>query len=85
MSISILLEMAASNSPERSAVVCGDICWSAEELNQLADGGAAVIAQSGCKHVAYIGTGGAYLPLLTSPALTRTLDRCRQPLQQGDW
>ena len=34
------------------------------ELSALADGGAGVIAASGAQHVAYVGTGGAMLPLL---------------------
>lgn len=34
------------------------------QLSDLADGGAGVIASSGAEHVAYVGTGGAMLPLL---------------------
>lgn len=64
MSISLLLEMAASADPDRTAVVDGDIRLTTDELNTLADGGAQVIASSGARHVAYIGTGGAMLPLL---------------------
>jgi acyl-CoA synthetase (AMP-forming)/AMP-acid ligase II len=64
MSISLLLEMAASANPERTAIVADDIRLSAEELSTLADGGAGVIASSGARHVAYVGTGGAMLPLL---------------------
>ncbi|MBJ7338364.1 fatty acid--CoA ligase family protein [Mycolicibacterium sp.] len=64
MSISLLLEMAASSDPERPAVVSGDVRLSTEDLSALADGGAGVIAGSGAQHVAYVGTGGAMLPLL---------------------
>ena len=64
MSISLLLEMAASADPDRTAVVDGDIRLTTDELSTLADGGAQVIASSGARHVAYIGTGGAMLPLL---------------------
>ncbi|KGI69227.1 AMP-binding protein [Mycolicibacterium rufum] len=64
MSISLLLEMAASADPDRTAVVDGDIRLTTGELSTLADGGAQVIASSGARHVAYIGTGGAMLPLL---------------------
>jgi acyl-CoA synthetase (AMP-forming)/AMP-acid ligase II len=64
MSISLLLEMASSSDPDRTAVVSGDIRLTADELNALADGGAGVIAASGAQHVAYVGTGGAMLPLL---------------------
>ncbi|GAS92502.1 class I adenylate-forming enzyme family protein [Mycolicibacterium brisbanense] len=64
MSISLLLEMAASGNPDRTAVVSDDIRLTAGELSALADGGAGVIAASRAAHVAYVGTGGALLPLL---------------------
>src|SRR3977135_3270800 len=64
MSISLLLEMAASGNPDRVAVVDGDRRWTTQQLSDLADGGAGVIAGSNAGHVVYIGTGGAMLPLL---------------------
>ena len=64
MSISLLLEMASSANPDRTAIVSGELRLTAEELSTLADGGAGVIAASGAKHVAYVGAGGALLPLL---------------------
>lgn len=64
MSISLLLEMAASSNPDRTAVVSGDMRLTTYELSALADGGAGVVAASGAQHVAYVGTGGAMLPLL---------------------
>src|SRR5690242_16950785 len=64
MSISLLLEMAASSDPDRIAVVSGEIRLTTTELSELADGGAGVIAASGAQHAAYVGTGGAILPLL---------------------
>ncbi|MDT5019281.1 MAG: hypothetical protein QOD39_5441 [Mycobacterium sp.] len=64
MSISLLLEMAASTNPDRTAVVSGEMRLTTDELSALADGGAGVIAASGASHVAYVGTGGAMLPLL---------------------
>ena len=64
MSISLLLEMAVSGDPDRLAVVSGDLRLTTQELSDLADGGAGVIEASGCEHVAYIGAGGAMLPLL---------------------
>ncbi|MDZ4232275.1 MAG: AMP-binding protein, partial [Dietzia sp.] len=64
MSISLLLEMASSADPDRTALVSGDIRLTADELSTLADGAAGVIAASGAQHVAYVGTGGAMLPLL---------------------
>ncbi|WP_319435706.1 fatty acid--CoA ligase family protein [Mycobacterium sp. RTGN5] len=64
MSISLLLEMALSGDPDRVAVVSGDLRLTTQELSDLADGGAGVIVESGCEHVAYVGAGGVMLPLL---------------------
>lgn len=64
MSISLLLEMAASAAPDRLALVCDETRWTTSELSAMADGGAGVIAGSGAAHVAYVGTGGHMLPLL---------------------
>ena len=64
MSISLLLEMAASGNPDRIAVVSPDLRLTTQQLSDLADGGAGVIAGSGAEHVAYVGTGGAMLPVL---------------------
>lgn len=64
MSISLLLEMACDAGPDRTAIVSDDLRLSTAELSALADGGAGVIAASGVQHVAYVGTGGALLPLL---------------------
>ncbi|BBY06643.1 class I adenylate-forming enzyme family protein [Mycobacterium noviomagense] len=64
MSISLLLEMAVSSNPDRTAVVCGDVRLTTQQLSDLADGGAGVIAESNVHHVAYVGTGGVMLPLL---------------------
>jgi acyl-CoA synthetase (AMP-forming)/AMP-acid ligase II len=64
VSISLLLEMAASSHPDRTAVVSEDMRLTTQQLSELADGGAGVIAGSGAQHVAYVGAGGAMLPLL---------------------
>ncbi|MDV3127907.1 long-chain fatty acid--CoA ligase [Mycobacterium sp. 21AC1] len=64
MSISLLLEMAASSNPDRIAVVSDDLRLSTAEVSALADGGAGVITATGAAQVAYVGTGGALLPLL---------------------
>jgi long-chain acyl-CoA synthetase len=64
MSISLLLEMATSSNPDRTAVVSGGTRLTTQELSDLADGGAGVIAESGAQHVAYVGVGGAMLPVL---------------------
>jgi acyl-CoA synthetase (AMP-forming)/AMP-acid ligase II len=67
MSISLLLEMAQGGAlaiAGDTAVVSGELRLTVEELSALADGGAGVVAASGAQHVAYVGTGGAMLPLL---------------------
>jgi long-chain acyl-CoA synthetase len=64
VSISLLLEMAASSNPDRTAVVSEDMRLTTQQLSELADGGAGVIAGTGAQHVAYVGAGGAMLPLL---------------------
>ncbi|WP_204079663.1 class I adenylate-forming enzyme family protein [Mycobacterium riyadhense] len=64
MSVSLLLEMAACSNPDRTAIVSGDIRWTTQQLSDLADGGAGVITASNARHVAYVGSGGAMLPLL---------------------
>jgi acyl-CoA synthetase (AMP-forming)/AMP-acid ligase II len=56
--------MALSSNPDRTAVVSGDTRLTTQQLSDLADGGAGVIAGSNAKHVVYVGTGGAMLPLL---------------------
>jgi long-chain acyl-CoA synthetase len=64
LSIWLLLEMAVSSNPQRIAVVSGTDRWTVRELSDVADGGAGVITGSGAEHVAYVGVGGAMLPLL---------------------
>src|ERR1700733_2414504 len=56
--------MATSSYPDRTAVVSGDVRLTTQQLSDLADGGAGIIARSDASHVAYVGTGGAMLPLL---------------------
>jgi long-chain acyl-CoA synthetase len=56
--------MATSSDPDRTAIVSGDVRLSTQQLSDLADGGAGIIARSGASHVAYVGLGGAMLPLL---------------------
>ncbi|VEG57005.1 AMP-dependent synthetase and ligase [Mycolicibacterium aurum] len=68
MSISLLLEMAQEaggpGGHDRTAIVSDELRLTTAELSSLADGGAGIIASSGAQHVAYVGTGGAMLPLL---------------------
>lgn len=56
--------MAVSGDPGRVVLVDGDFRLTAAGLSELADGGVGVVAGSGASHVAYVGTGGAMLPLL---------------------
>ncbi|MGV0793510.1 class I adenylate-forming enzyme family protein [Mycolicibacterium sp. XJ1819] len=56
--------MAVSGDPDRIAVVDGDIRLTTTQLSEAAERGAGVIAGSGGEHVAYVGTGGAMLPVL---------------------
>lgn len=56
--------MAVSSNPDRTAVVSGDLRLTSQQLSDLADGGAGVLAGSNAAHVVYVGTGGAMLPLL---------------------
>jgi acyl-CoA synthetase (AMP-forming)/AMP-acid ligase II len=56
--------MALSSNPDRTAVVSGELRLTTQQLSDLSDGGAGVIAESGAQHVAYVGVGGAMLPAL---------------------
>ncbi|WP_202349604.1 class I adenylate-forming enzyme family protein [Mycobacterium paraintracellulare] len=64
MSIALLLEMAAANNPDGVAAICADRSVTTSQLMALAEGGSAVIAAAGARHVAYVGTGGLLLPAL---------------------
>jgi acyl-CoA synthetase (AMP-forming)/AMP-acid ligase II len=64
VSVSLLLEMAASQDPHRVAVIDGEVRFTCAQLRALSDGGAGVIDQSGARSVVYLGVGGAMLPLL---------------------
>jgi len=64
VSISRLLEMAATSDPDRIAVVSDGVRLTAAELSDLSDPAAAIITGSGAQHVAYVGVGGVLQPLL---------------------
>jgi acyl-CoA synthetase (AMP-forming)/AMP-acid ligase II len=64
LSIALLLEMAVTCDPNRVAVVDRENRLTTADLSALASGGAALVADAGVQHVAYIGTGGAMLPTL---------------------
>jgi acyl-CoA synthetase (AMP-forming)/AMP-acid ligase II len=64
MTVALLLEMAVSVNPDRLAIISDGVGWTASQLNDLADAGAGVVAESGARHVAYVGAGGLMLPLL---------------------
>jgi hypothetical protein len=68
MSVSLLLEMATSNNPDRTAVVSGSTRLTTQQLSDLVGGGAGVIARANARHVVYVGTGGVMVPLLTFAA-----------------
>src|SRR6201986_5235765 len=68
MSISLLLEMAVSSNPDRTAIVSGDTRLTTQQLSDLAGGGAGIIAGSNANHVVYVGTGGPMFPLLIFPS-----------------
>ena len=64
MSIAILLEMPVSMDPDKEAIVDGDLRLTLGQVDALVDQGAARIAESGARCVAYVGTGGAAMPVL---------------------
>ncbi|BBX16121.1 AMP-dependent synthetase [Mycolicibacterium duvalii] len=76
MSLSLLLEMATSADPNRTAVVSDDLRLTTGELNALADGGAGVVSAAGAQTVVYVGAGGAMLPLLIFSAARAALPFC---------
>jgi acyl-CoA synthetase (AMP-forming)/AMP-acid ligase II len=54
MNISLLLEMAVDAEPERIALVCEGQRWPYRVLLQAAQGAAAIMAESGCAHLALL-------------------------------
>jgi len=54
MNISLILQMAADADAERIGVVCDGRRWSYGALLRAVQGAAAIIAQSGCTHVALL-------------------------------
>jgi acyl-CoA synthetase (AMP-forming)/AMP-acid ligase II len=64
LSISLVLEMAASNEPDREAVIDGEARLTAAQLYELAKRATGAIAASDTEHVVYVGTGGFMVPLL---------------------
>ncbi|ORW98116.1 class I adenylate-forming enzyme family protein [Mycolicibacter terrae] len=64
MGITLLLQMALSGDPTREIVVCDELRWTTAELDDLSARAHAVLARRHAACVAYIGLGGAMLPLL---------------------
>ncbi|AHH18145.1 putative fatty-acid--CoA ligase [Nocardia nova SH22a] len=64
MTLSLLLEMAASDDPERTAVVSGGTSVTTAELDTWATRAAGFLRGSHIRHVVYVGTGGLAVPLL---------------------
>ncbi len=62
--MSLLLEMAVSSNPSRTALVSDQYTLTVEQLHSLAGGGAGIIAEHAAGSVAYVGTGGLMLPVL---------------------
>lgn len=56
--------MAVTDDPDRTAIVSGERRLTTKELDVMASRVAAVVAASGARHVAYVGTGGFMLPVL---------------------
>ena len=63
MSIAILLEMPVSMDPDKEAIVDGDLRLTLGQVDTLVNKGAARIVESGARCVAYVGTGGAAMPV----------------------
>jgi acyl-CoA synthetase (AMP-forming)/AMP-acid ligase II len=68
LSISLLLEMAVSANPDRTAVAWSDGELTTGGLGDLAYGGAGVTTGSGAQHVAYVGASAVMLPALAFSA-----------------
>ncbi len=64
MSIAILLEMPVSMDPDKEAIVDGDLRLTLGQVDALVNRAAARITESGAQCVAYVGTGGAAMPVL---------------------
>src|SRR5271155_3084189 len=54
MNLSLVLQMAAEDEPERIGLVCDGRRWSYQALFGAARGAAAAIHESGCTHVALL-------------------------------
>lgn len=59
-----MLEMAASDHPDRVAVVDRETRLTAAQLQGLVSGAAGLISATRADHVVYVGTGGTMMPLL---------------------
>lgn len=64
LGITLLLQMAVSGDPTREIVVCDELRWTTAELDDLSARARAVLTHQRRASVAYIGLGGAMLPLL---------------------
>jgi len=63
MNISLVLEMAVDAEPERIALVCEGQRWSYRALLQAARGAAAIVAESGCAHLALLDESSEAVPI----------------------
>ncbi|MEH0353227.1 class I adenylate-forming enzyme family protein [Rhodococcus qingshengii] len=64
MSISLILEMAVSDNPDRTAVSVADSSLTYQQFSDLAAGIGSVLIESGTKSVVFLGGSGLELPTL---------------------
>lgn len=64
LGIPLLLQMAASVDPSREILVCDELRWTTVELDNLSARANTVLTRHRAACIAYIGLGGAMLPLL---------------------
>ncbi|NMD61326.1 UNVERIFIED_ORG: acyl-CoA synthetase (AMP-forming)/AMP-acid ligase II [Nocardia globerula] len=64
MSISLILEMAASGNPDRTAISVDDASLTYQEFADLVAGAGSALIESGAKSVVFLGGSGLELPTL---------------------
>lgn len=68
MSISLILDMAASGHPDRTAITVDGTSLTYAEFGELVAGAASVIARADAKNVVFLGNSGLELPVLVFAA-----------------
>ncbi|MFC9834224.1 class I adenylate-forming enzyme family protein [Rhodococcus sp. NPDC127530] len=64
MSISLILEMAISGNPDRTAITVGDSSLTYQEFGRLVAGAGSAVIESGARNVVFLGGSGLELPAL---------------------